>query len=127
MVCYSVNFFYISYISIFLPKGNFLQSAALYPHFSESKSVRSKECKQKIFAAQTPQRKRGLFSTQLTIADTIQYTSKIFYLRSQMLRTARYWVLYRVLPLRKQGYFFIWFYRQQDKPFRPACLLEVDK
>jgi len=35
--------------------------------FRNRKDGRSKECKQKIFAAQTPQRKRGFFFTHLTI------------------------------------------------------------
>ena len=41
--------------------GYILQSATLYLHFSESKRW------QKIFAAQTPQRKRGFLPTHLTI------------------------------------------------------------
>jgi len=48
-------------------KDNPLPCATLFTDFSESKKSRSKECKQKIFAAQTPQRKRGFLSTHQTI------------------------------------------------------------
>ena len=43
-----------------------LPLASLYTDFSESKKSHSKERKQKIFAAQTPQRTRGfIFHTEL--------------------------------------------------------------
>ena len=44
---------------ILAKKDNSLPCASLFTDFSESKKSRSKECKQKIFAAQTPPRKRG--------------------------------------------------------------------
>ena len=51
--------FWIELCLVWVKKDNSLPCTALYTDFSESKKSRSKECKQKIFAAQTPPRKRG--------------------------------------------------------------------
>ena len=48
-------------------RDNSLLCATPFFNFSESKRLHSKERKQKIFAAQSPPRKRGFFSTNQTI------------------------------------------------------------
>ena len=51
--------FWIELCLVWVKKDNSLPCTALYTDFPESKKQRSKESKQKIFAAQTPPRKRG--------------------------------------------------------------------
>jgi len=57
---------------LFWAKNDYpLPLASLFSNFSTAKKLHSKERKQKPFAAQTPQRKRGFLSTHQTIVGKI--------------------------------------------------------
>ena len=70
-----------------------LPFATLFPDFSESKKSRSKECKQKIFAAQTPPRKRGYVEDftlkSVNALNKIFFSSTAFYQSNRIATTVR--------------------------------------
>ena len=103
---------------ILAKKDNSLPCASLFTDFSESKKSRSKECKQKIFAAQTPPRKRGYVEdftlksvnahrNQMLLRNlkSSRFALSLKLCREIAARQARgYGVLYEVTPFRHKCY-----------------------
>ncbi len=111
--------------------GNILQSATLYTLFSESKK------RQKIFAAQTPQRKRGYVED---FAQSITFSHLYYpYKRDRLATTvrpcnlwqnrratgARIWGSVRSRTISAKVLFLIYSNSQQDLLLRPARLREM--
>ena len=105
--------------------------------FRNRKDGRSKECKQKIFAAQTPPRKRGYvedFAQSKTFFSHTAFTKvtalllryvHVTYGKIAARQARGYGVLYEVKPGSAQVLFFIYSCSQQDQLFCPARLREM--
>ena len=104
---------------------NPLPLASLFSNFSTAKRLHSKERKQKPFAAQTPPRKRGYFSTHQTIV------GKNFpYLRNFLSSLAdaphcSIMGFVQTQTISEKVLFFIFSDSQQDKLFCPARYREM--
>ncbi len=111
---------------MFWAESNYpLPRATLFSNFSTAKRLHSKERKQKPFAAQTPPRKRGYFSTHQTIV------GKNFpYLRnflSSLADAPRCSIMgfVQTQTISEKVLLFIYSNSQQDSFFRPARYREM--
>ena len=91
---------------LFLAKTDYpLPPATLFSHFSESKKSPAR-INDKRFSRLKRRRESVAFSPHIKLSSAeLPRTSEILFLRSQMLRTARYGVLYKAKLFRRKCYF----------------------